>query len=164
MPGFCLGCGYSLRRLREHACPECGRSFDPADPGTFTIFGPLQSSQRRWLIAGWTATLLLCALTAALLVLKQTPIGIEWLLVALVTIYLTAPLISLMKLLARARRHPPAIRRAACLALITATFYACLLGFSAAGVSGAMLLLVFWPPAAIGGLFVIAFFLSLTPD
>ena len=31
----CLGCGYSLRGLPEHICPECGRAFDPGDPSTY---------------------------------------------------------------------------------------------------------------------------------
>lgn len=28
----CLGCGYALRGLNEHRCPECAREFDPTDP------------------------------------------------------------------------------------------------------------------------------------
>ncbi len=35
----CLGCGYRLRGLSEAVCPECGREFDPADSGTFGLFG-----------------------------------------------------------------------------------------------------------------------------
>jgi hypothetical protein len=31
----CLGCGYLLRGLAEHRCPECGRAFDPGDITTF---------------------------------------------------------------------------------------------------------------------------------
>jgi hypothetical protein len=31
----CLSCGYDLRNLTEHRCPECGREFDPNDPSTF---------------------------------------------------------------------------------------------------------------------------------
>ena len=31
----CLGCGYSLRGLREATCPECGRGFDPLNSATF---------------------------------------------------------------------------------------------------------------------------------
>ena len=31
----CLGCSYDLRGLPENRCPECGRCFDPDDPGTF---------------------------------------------------------------------------------------------------------------------------------
>jgi predicted amidophosphoribosyltransferase len=34
---FCLGCSYPLDGLDEHRCPECGRAFDPADPGTFVL-------------------------------------------------------------------------------------------------------------------------------
>ena len=31
----CLHCGYDLRGLTEHRCPECGRQFDPGEPATF---------------------------------------------------------------------------------------------------------------------------------
>ena len=32
----CLECGYVLRGLSQARCPECGQSFDPADPTTFS--------------------------------------------------------------------------------------------------------------------------------
>lgn len=32
---ICLGCGYVLDGLSSDWCPECGRSFDSADPRTF---------------------------------------------------------------------------------------------------------------------------------
>jgi hypothetical protein len=36
LPGpYCLGCGYLLVGLPTNRCPECGRVFDPKDPGTF---------------------------------------------------------------------------------------------------------------------------------
>lgn len=35
--GFCARCFYSLRGLAEARCPECGKSFDPADPRTFSF-------------------------------------------------------------------------------------------------------------------------------
>lgn len=31
----CLGCGYALRGLEGHVCPECGRAFDPSDKSTY---------------------------------------------------------------------------------------------------------------------------------
>ena len=31
----CLGCGYDLRSLPEHRCPECGRPFDSSNPATY---------------------------------------------------------------------------------------------------------------------------------
>ena len=31
----CRTCGYDLRGLEEHRCPECGRGFDPGDHRTF---------------------------------------------------------------------------------------------------------------------------------
>ncbi len=33
----CLGCGYALRELTSSRCPECGRSFDPADAATMRL-------------------------------------------------------------------------------------------------------------------------------
>jgi hypothetical protein len=30
--GLCLKCGYDLRGITMHGCPECGREFDPNDP------------------------------------------------------------------------------------------------------------------------------------
>ncbi len=35
----CLGCDYPLLSLPENRCPECGRSFDPADPRTMRTSG-----------------------------------------------------------------------------------------------------------------------------
>ena len=31
----CKRCGYDLRDLREHRCPECGRVYDPQRPATW---------------------------------------------------------------------------------------------------------------------------------
>lgn len=39
-PRRCLRCGYVLEYLPEPRCPECGRTFDPADPRTFRRDGP----------------------------------------------------------------------------------------------------------------------------
>jgi hypothetical protein len=33
---YCRACGYLLRALPEHRCPECGTDFDPDDPLSFT--------------------------------------------------------------------------------------------------------------------------------
>lgn len=33
--GRCLDCGYQLRGLAVHRCPECGRAFDPRNADTF---------------------------------------------------------------------------------------------------------------------------------
>jgi hypothetical protein len=35
-PMRCTGCYYILENLPAGNCPECGRGFDPGDPGTFT--------------------------------------------------------------------------------------------------------------------------------
>src|SRR6476661_8874749 len=45
----CRGCGYALRGLNEHRCPECGRTFDPARRGTMRL--PLRPRRlARWLL------------------------------------------------------------------------------------------------------------------
>ena len=48
----CSDCGYRLRGLSEAVCPECGREFDPADSGTFGLFGQQRRSgwRRRWTV------------------------------------------------------------------------------------------------------------------
>ena len=33
----CQSCKYDLSRLTEPRCPECGREFDPNDPGTYFV-------------------------------------------------------------------------------------------------------------------------------
>lgn len=35
---FCQSCRYPLEGLHTNACPECGRPFDPGEPGTFDRF------------------------------------------------------------------------------------------------------------------------------
>ncbi len=34
---YCRNCYYSLRGLLENRCPECGQTFDPADPATYSL-------------------------------------------------------------------------------------------------------------------------------
>lgn len=46
---YCLGCGYSLAGLETPACPECGRSFNPADPKSFSA-SP-RPGNKTWVIA-----------------------------------------------------------------------------------------------------------------
>ena len=43
----CLACGYQLRGLVEHRCPECGRGFNPADPDTVKL--PRRPKKPWWL-------------------------------------------------------------------------------------------------------------------
>lgn len=58
-PIFCKTCGYCLYGLPENRCPECGRPFDPADPGTFRT-RPLRAT-RRWALRAALVLLLMCA-------------------------------------------------------------------------------------------------------
>ena len=32
---YYLECGYALKALTHNVCPECGQTFDPANPKTF---------------------------------------------------------------------------------------------------------------------------------
>lgn len=50
----CLACGYSLRGLPEPKCPECGRSFDPADASSYDTRPP-GWRWRRWIKRGIAA-------------------------------------------------------------------------------------------------------------
>jgi hypothetical protein len=51
---LCLGCNYSLHHLTVDRCPECGRSFDRNDPGTFNTARPLTWLDRQLLKPiGW---------------------------------------------------------------------------------------------------------------
>lgn len=47
----CSGCGYLLRGLPTPVCPECGRSFDPADPRSF-LPSPRRHRARLWIMRG----------------------------------------------------------------------------------------------------------------
>lgn len=52
----CLGCGYRLTGLDTPACPECGRRFDPDQPGTYTRRRPFV-----WYRYWWPGALLAVA-------------------------------------------------------------------------------------------------------
>lgn len=61
----CLGCGYALDALPLPRCPECGRTFDPADPATFVGLTPPQPRTWRQYFAS------IGLITALLLVLSM---------------------------------------------------------------------------------------------
>ncbi len=44
----CQKCGYCLRGLCDPRCPECGTSFDPSDPKTYTVGRPGSFVNSRW--------------------------------------------------------------------------------------------------------------------
>ena len=66
--GFCINCGYPLRELTAgptgYRCPECGRSFDPANPKTFR--NTPQTRFARWLAKPIEWPVVFLALTAAI--------------------------------------------------------------------------------------------------
>ncbi len=47
----CKRCGYDLRELQEHRCPECGRPFDPKRPATW-LSKPVSGRKNLWLAIG----------------------------------------------------------------------------------------------------------------
>ena len=94
--GNCRVCGYSLVRLTEPRCPECGTAFDPNDPRTMLIHhSPLAEFLSKpmplWLTVPPFA---LCAASIALATIKSSTladtlmiVGILW---GLVSVYLWA--------------------------------------------------------------------------
>jgi hypothetical protein len=52
--GRCWECGYVLRGLTTHRCPECGTPFDPAEPATMNMGEEIRGPQR-WMMRppGW---------------------------------------------------------------------------------------------------------------
>lgn len=64
---FCRGCGYDLRTLGARKCPECGRTFDPANGRTF--FAKKQRlGLRRW--ARWVVVMM-AVLAGGLLIWRE---------------------------------------------------------------------------------------------
>ena len=66
----CLKCGYLLRDLPRHQCPECGQAFDPADPRTYRL--------PRRIVVGRAQIAVLVLLTLADLSYVDLPINAPW--------------------------------------------------------------------------------------
>jgi len=49
----CIDCDFDLARTTEGRCPECGRGFDPRDPGTWIGAGHSRFSERLARAPGW---------------------------------------------------------------------------------------------------------------
>lgn len=67
----CFDCQYDLVGLAAGRCPECGRHFDPADPGTFAILHGFEHRQRQMWI-GVAAAVLLAAVAIRFSVKRDT--------------------------------------------------------------------------------------------
>jgi hypothetical protein len=75
--GRCWTCGYRLDAIPSHRCPECGRAFDPDDPTTMNMIGPV-SRLARWMIThplGWPTLLLAALATTAIAATTRWPVG-----------------------------------------------------------------------------------------
>jgi hypothetical protein len=59
---YCLNCRYPLIALDTHRCPECGRPFNPQDPGTFARRAAVPVRERRFSAKLPAALVLLVAL------------------------------------------------------------------------------------------------------
>jgi hypothetical protein len=79
----CRGCAYDLRGLAENRCPECGRAFDPAKPGTF-FTQPIDG--RRWAIAACFSSFLIpvVAILIGSEIMVELAIMLCWMLLAVV--------------------------------------------------------------------------------
>jgi hypothetical protein len=75
-PARCRDCGYALRGLSDGRCPECGRSFDPADATTMDL-GRRPGRIGRWLLrpTGWRLVLLAVVGAGAVLGATRWPVG-----------------------------------------------------------------------------------------
>jgi hypothetical protein len=75
--GRCWTCGYRLDAIPSRRCPECGRQFDPDDPTTMNMIGPV-NRLTRWMLThplGWPTLLLAALATAAIAATTRWPVG-----------------------------------------------------------------------------------------
>ena len=71
----CLNCHYSLLRLREHRCPECGRPFDPADQRTYELASVARRGRRlTWFMLVMIIVVILFLIAAFIPVLRMYPV------------------------------------------------------------------------------------------
>lgn len=71
---YCIACGYPLRALSSNRCPECGRTFDPANPRTMIFGRPLRPWQQLLLRpVSWPAITLALLATLGLVYLSGWP-------------------------------------------------------------------------------------------
>jgi hypothetical protein len=61
---FCRQCGYALRGLESHRCPECGREFDPEKPSSMS-----RNRKRFWAFRGIVLGLLTLSLIVSYAIL-----------------------------------------------------------------------------------------------
>jgi len=64
----CLDCGYDLRGLAVHRCPECGRAFAPADARTI-LQRPVDGRR----LLAWMALSLVCAIAPFIAIVVLRP-------------------------------------------------------------------------------------------
>lgn len=99
---YCLGCGYSLRKLTASRCPECGLPFDRNDPKSYEWLANCPPFSRRrlvpWITGLTVAHGFVSMLVAVLSVLQAAAGGDElpWLTaIVMVVTFPAGPLMAL---------------------------------------------------------------------
>jgi hypothetical protein len=138
---LCLHCNYSLRQLTVARCPECGQSFDPADPltmrdptqpGGFELWARRRATRVgrpcRWI---WPATLVATAWVATMSISSLGSVTVPLFLLSLAFVAIGMPYAFRQAIRAYlvARGHLPAeilavdrlrVRKARCAFVLTA--------------------------------------------
>lgn len=79
----CTGCGHLLRGVRNRACPECGRAFDPEDPDTT---GEIRNLGLRRGLIGTCRFLHHAFIALAAGIVLYAGLGGHWILIAMIVV------------------------------------------------------------------------------
>ncbi len=105
-PQYCIDCRYPLAEIQATACPECGRTFDPANPRTTSAY-PITNTNRTLAAAATVMTGGLYLLTAAAVIwsgIAMDPMGLWLIAIALSPVLLTVLALVLTPALPISRR------------------------------------------------------------
>lgn len=86
---LCLKCGYTLNRLGQNTCPECGTSFDPNDESTFHRH--IRAYHDMWLFSG----LVVYILINAVFVRPWNPDGLHYAVFTTIALFATFAILPL---------------------------------------------------------------------
>ncbi len=94
--GNCRKCGYSLVRLTEPRCPECGTEFNPDDPRTMTIHNSWLSDFLGRKTSLWTVSPAIASCTAAVATHAYFPTATISDLLMILAVVVTVPTVYLL--------------------------------------------------------------------